>query len=199
MTGPGRFGVIGLTRNFRIGHNTLGTLILTTQQCRSRIQKTEMAFSICFKNEPNQYLDDDPTVPSAIGRIVADQLDEEFVSSLYEWNKETYQAQWLHSLKGFLGGDKKAVLITWYVNPKESSNLQWWALYRGDGDTVHIQNHLPWYCNFDRDFSAAEASSFLHDRTTSDEDGNALSEWNVSVVEIKNFFEQLKQQSAVSS
>jgi hypothetical protein len=82
-----------------------------------------MAFAICFKNEQNQYLDDDPMVPSAIGRIVAGQLDEEFVSSLYEWSKEAYQSQWLNSLERFLAGDQKAVLITWYVNPKESSNL----------------------------------------------------------------------------
>lgn len=158
-----------------------------------------MAFAICFKNEPNQYLDDDPTVPSAIGRIVAGKLDEEFVSSLYEWSKETYQSQWLHSLERFLGGEKKAVLITWYVNPKESSNLQWWALYRGEADTVHVQNHLPWYSNFDREFSATEADSFLHDRMTANQDGIALSEWSVSLLEIKDFFEQLKQQSAVSS
>jgi hypothetical protein len=158
-----------------------------------------MAFTICFRNEPNQYLDDDPTVPSAIGRIVAGELDEEFVSSLYEWSKETYQSQWLHSLERFLGGEKKAALITWYINPKKSSNLQWWALYRGEADTVHVQNHLPWYGNFNREFSAAEASSFLHDRMTANEDGIALSEWNVSLQEIKDFFEQLKLQPAVSS
>ena len=158
-----------------------------------------MAFAICFKNVPDQYLDDDPTVQSAIGRIVAGELDEEFVSSLYEWSKETYQSQWLHSLERFLGGEKKAALITWYVNPKESPNLQWWALYRGEADTVHVQNHLPWYSNFNREFAASEASSFLQDRMTLNEDGIALSEWNVSLQEIKDFFEQLKQQSGESA
>jgi hypothetical protein len=154
-----------------------------------------MTFAIRFKDEPNQYLDDDPTVPSAIGRIVAGDLEEEFVSSLYEWKKEDYQSQWLHSIERFLGGDGKAVLITWYVNPKESSNLQWYALYRGEADTVHVQNHLPWYSNFDREFSAAEASSFLQDRLTVNEDGIALSEWNLSLLEVKEFFEELKHQS----
>jgi hypothetical protein len=153
-----------------------------------------MAFMISFTDEPDEYLDDDPTVPSAIGRIVAGTLDEEFSSTLYEWDKQAYQSHWLHSLERFLAGDEKAVLITSYVNPREASNLQWWSLYRGDADIVHVQNHLPFYDQFDREFSVAEASSFLHDRTTVSEDGDVISEWDVPLADVKLFFEQIKQQ-----
>jgi hypothetical protein len=86
-----------------------------------------MAFRIGFTDEPDEYLDDDPTVPSAVGLITIGEFSENFVSSLYEWNKEAYESQWLQSLGRFLNGDEKAVLITWYVSQKESSNLQWWA------------------------------------------------------------------------
>ena len=146
-----------------------------------------MAFSIGFTGAPNQFLHDDPKIPSAIGQIVAGDLNEEFVSSLYEWTKEDYFDQWTSSLRLFLAGADKATLITFYVNSKESSNLEWWALYRGEGGIVHVQNHLPWYENFDREFSVSEAESFLQDRVTVNEDGNRLLEWDVPIADIESF------------
>jgi len=153
-----------------------------------------MAFMICFTDRPNEYLDDDPSVPSAVGRIVAGDLDESFVSSLYEWDRQAYQSHWRSSLDRFLNGDDKAVLITWYVNPGESSNLQWWALYRGKDDIVHVQNHLPFYDILDAEFCVENASSFLKDRETATTDGNPISEWDVSIREIELFVAQLNHQ-----
>src|SRR4029077_17316641 len=104
-----------------------------------------MSFSISFTGEPDQYLGDDPSVPYALGRIVAGGLDEGFASTLYEWSKGDYEAQWLRSLERLITGDMKVVLTTHYVNPAESPNLEWWALYRGEDDAVYVQNHMPWY------------------------------------------------------
>jgi hypothetical protein len=150
-----------------------------------------VAFSLRFTGEPNQFLHDDPSIPSAIGQIEAGDLKEEFISSLYEWTREDYIAQWASSLRRFLAGADRAVLITFYVNSKESSNLEWWPLYRGESGIVHVQNHLPWYENFDREFSVSEAESFLHDRMTVNEDGNRPSEWNVSLADIESFVSSL--------
>ena len=100
-----------------------------------------MSFSIYSTGEPDQNLGDDPNVPYAIGRIVAGGLDEGFASTLYEWSKRDYEAQWLRSLERLIAGDTKVALITQYVNPGESSNLEWWALYRGENDVVYVQNH----------------------------------------------------------
>ena len=157
-----------------------------------------MSFLICFTDEPDEYPGDDTTIPAAVGRIVAGELDEHFLSTLYEWDKRAYQSQWLSSLERFLGGDEKAVLITWYVNRTESTNLQWWALYRGQAGVVHVQNHLPFYDNLDSQFCVDQASSFLKDRITVDEDGNAVSEWDVPLIEIHLYFEQLTRQGANS-
>jgi len=41
-----------------------------------------MAFDICFTGDPDEYLDDDLTIPTAIGRITAGNLNEEFASSV---------------------------------------------------------------------------------------------------------------------
>ncbi len=153
---------------------------------------------ICFTGEPDEYLGDDPTIPFGVGRIVAGKLDENFVSNLYEWDKRDYESQWLSSLEQILNGDEKAVLLTWYVNPRESSNLEWWALYRGETGIVHVQNHLPFYDNLDPQFTVEHASISLRDRITVNEDGNTLSEWDVPIKEIELFVEQLKQKGVDS-
>lgn len=55
-------------------------------------------------------------------------------------------------------GSTKVALITQYVNPSDSSNLEWWALYRGEDDMVYVQNHLRFYDRLGSDFSVADAS-----------------------------------------
>jgi hypothetical protein len=146
-----------------------------------------MTFSIRFTGAPDEHLDDDPNIPSAIGRIVAGELDEEFVSSLYEWNREAYERQWNDSLRQFVDGSDRAVLITWYVNPAESSNLQWWALYRVD-DFVYIQNRLPWYRDLAKTFSIADAQKYLPDRQTISEYRASISEWVVPFRDVARFY-----------
>ena len=159
-----------------------------------------MAFSICFTGEPDQHLGDDPNESYALGRIVAGALDEGFASALYEWSKRDYEVQWLDSLRRLIAGDKKVVLITQYVNPAHSSHLEWWALYRGEDDMVYVQNHLRFYDQFGSNFSVADANRFLAERTTLNEEGNRISEWEVPFAEIALFVDRIKwQRSGTSS
>jgi len=72
-----------------------------------------MSFSICFTDDPAEFLDDDPKVPSAVGLITIGEFVENFVSSLYEWRKEKYERQWRDSLQQFVNGADRASLITW--------------------------------------------------------------------------------------
>ena len=134
-----------------------------------------------------------------MGRIVAGELDEGFASTLYEWSKRDYEAHWLQSLERLINGDTKIVLMTQYLDPAESLNLVWWALYRGEGDMVYVQNHLQFCDQLGKGFSVAEASKFLEDRITVDEDGNRISEWVVPFSEIRLFVDQMKQQKRGTS
>ena len=158
-----------------------------------------MSFSISFTGEPDQYLGDDPSVPFAMGRIVAGGLDEGFASTLYEWSKRDYEVQWLRSLERFINGDKKTVLITQYLEPAESSNLEWWALYRGDDDLVYVQNQLRFCDQLGKGFTVAEANKFLGERITVNEDGNRISEWEVPFSEIRLFVDKMRQQKRGTS
>ena len=153
-----------------------------------------MSFSICFTGEPDQYLGDDSSVPYAIGRIVAGSLNEGFASTLYEWRKHDYEAQWLRSLERLIAGETKVALITHYVNPVESSNLEWWALYRGEDGVVYVQNHLRFYDQFGSDFSVNDTNRFLQERITVNEEGNRISEWEVPLAEIKQFVQRMNQE-----
>ncbi len=152
-----------------------------------------MAFSIRFTNDPDEYPNEDST-PWAVGRITAGDLDETFLSSLYEWDRRAYEAQWLQSLERLIKSEDRAVLIASYANPSESHNIHWWALYRGEPGVVHIQDHMPSYDQFDREFRIDKASTFLGDRVTVNEEGNSVSEWNVSMKEIELFLAQMKQE-----
>ena len=158
-----------------------------------------MSFSICFTGEPDQYLGDDPSVPFAMGRIVAGELDEGFASTLYEWSKRDYEVHWLQSLERLINGDTKIVLMTQYLDPAESLNLEWWALYRGEDDVVYVQNQLRFCDQLGKGFSVAEASKFLGERITVNEDGNRISEWEVPLSEIRLYVDQMKQQKRGTS
>src|ERR1035438_1957389 len=55
-----------------------------------------MSFSISFLDEPVIYDESDRT---AAGRLVIGDWEEVFVSSLFHWSKEDYEAQWLNAIK----------------------------------------------------------------------------------------------------
>lgn len=57
---------------------------------------------------------------------------------------------------------------------------------------VHIQDHMPWYSDFEREFSVGEAAKFLHDRITTSEEGHQISEWDVPLTDIEAFVQNLE-------
>ena len=151
-----------------------------------------MAFIIDFTDDPDEYPGEDQSVPAAVGLLVLGNWHESFLSTLGEWNRQTYRSQWMQSLERFIKGASKEVLITEYLSPGVASHLVWWALFRGEGDRVYVQNHIVFYDRLDRGFVVEEASSFLADRKTVDEEGNTLSEWQVSLREVEFFFHRVQ-------
>jgi CdiI N-terminal domain len=88
-----------------------------------------MAFSIGFLDEPPSYRYDDPATPQARGILILGEAKEYFGSSLYEWSKRDYKAQWRHAIKTLLDGKDRAALITEYLGPKAATHLEWWPMY----------------------------------------------------------------------
>ena len=114
---------------------------------RTTEMETRPPFSISFLDQPLEYLGDGPDDPLR-DRFNRDRdHKEEFASSLYEWKQIDYEssgdAPSLHCSKEEI----KSRLWVYYVNPNDSDNFEWWPMYNL-GDSVALQDHMPWYDHF---------------------------------------------------
>jgi len=145
-----------------------------------------MAFSIAFQDEPLCYPYDDPSTAAATGLIVLGDWREDFLASLYQWSKEDYERQWRFAIRSFLEGEKKSALITEFLPPEVASHLVWWPMYLV-GETVFVQNHLLVYDQLSLPFSLESVFSCVPERRTVSEEGQKISEWAVSLSDIRTF------------
>jgi hypothetical protein len=149
-----------------------------------------VSFSIVFSDGPLEYLDDDPSIPSAIGLLTIGDFREDFAASLYLWSKEDYESQWRDAIGSLLEGRDRAALIVEYVGPEAAGKLEWWPMYVVR-ETVFFQNHLLFYDQLSQPFSIHDPYASLRDRRTINEDGDHISEWSVSFSEIEKFARSL--------
>jgi hypothetical protein len=145
-----------------------------------------MAFSISFLKVPPELPYGDATTKAARGLIVLGDFKEEFLSNLREWTQSEYREQWARSIRSLLEGEVKAVLMTTFSSPTVASHLEWWALYR-EGEHVFAQNQLLFYDDVEGEFDTDSAVEFLRDRQTVNEEGLPISEWSVSMDDLRAF------------
>lgn len=145
-----------------------------------------MAFSIGFLDEPPSYPYDDPATPQARGILILGEAKEYFGSSLHQWSKRDYEAQWRHAIKTLLDGKDRAALITEYLGPEVATHLEWWPMYVA-GNAVFIQDQLLLYDQLAEPFSAEDAFSFLRERRTTNNEGKKISEWVIGMPELEEF------------
>ena len=149
-----------------------------------------MPFSIQFLDEPLLYPFDDAKTPCAPGLLVMGESKEGFCSSLYEWSKQQYESQWQRAIHVLLNESPKAALIVEYIGPDAASHLEWWAMYR-EGETVYLQDQLLFYSHLKEPFSLDAPFASLRDRETINTEGRQISEWSVSLSEIKQFADMI--------
>jgi hypothetical protein len=145
-----------------------------------------MSFSIKFTNESLLYPFEDVKTPAASGVLIMGDSKEGFVSSLYQWSKQQYETQWKQAVRILLEGNSKAALIIEYLSPDVASHIEWWAMYR-EGETVYLQNHLLFYGQLEKPFSIENPFESLRDRKTISQEGQQISEWSVSILDIEQF------------
>jgi hypothetical protein len=141
-----------------------------------------LAFSIAFLDESVIYEEDGPT---ASGRLLIGDWEEIFVSSLFFWRKEDYEAQWLNAIRLLLSGKDKATLIVEHLGP-EAGRLRWWPIYRVE-NTIYFREQILFFDKLKQPFSLENAFLFVEDRRTTNEDGHVISEWDVSLSEVRDF------------
>jgi hypothetical protein len=145
-----------------------------------------MTFSIGFIDAPPEYPYEDASAKATRGLIVLGDSTEDFLSNLREWTESQYREQWARSIRSLVEGKRKAVLITTFSSPTVASHLEWWALYRL-GERVFAQNQLVFFDNLKSEFDAHRAVEFLRDRQTENEEGLPISEWSVSMDDLRAF------------
>jgi hypothetical protein len=123
----------------------------------------------------------------AVGRIVVREFAEGFPMDLTYWGVGQYCASWLKALR-FLEGEDDATscLISSITDPENSNLIFCWPLYRS-GDIVYVQNSIIFIEDLDGGFVADEPWRFVEPRSTVDEDGREISEWQTTVDEVRDF------------
>lgn len=149
-------------------------------------------FSIGFTDEALEYPYDDTSIPASPGRLVLGASTEDFLANLSLWSKSDYESHWTRELKALVEGSAKVALVVSYNDPKASSNMEIWRVYR-DGELAHFQNQLPFYCDLPYDFEISKMSQYIQDRVVITAEGNRFSEWAVAIRDIESFIPRVRR------
>jgi hypothetical protein len=126
----------------------------------------------------------------ALGSLKIGYFSEDFRSSLSYWDRNKYLSQWREALKRLLNGERCSALVTTMYDPKNANFIFWWVMYL-IGDDVHMQNHVLFLDELERQFDESELYSFIPEREEQTEEGQPISEWVVKISAIKGFVDSL--------
>ncbi|WP_380181013.1 hypothetical protein [Kalamiella sp. sgz302252] len=122
--------------------------------------------------------------------IVINDFEESLYLPLSYWNLNDYKQAWLNSLlEGLSNKDHAALAVSMY-NPTQVNFIFTWALYFG-GDKVYVQNNVL-FLEGDKIFIPENINKFIEPRTTHNEDGMKISEWNTDLESVIDFYHSLK-------
>jgi hypothetical protein len=129
---------------------------------------------------------DDGDANAVYGKLKIAGYSETFIASLAYWTHEQYERHWMIALDRIVSAEGRSALITSFVEPRTEGFLLWWPLYR-DGDLVYIQNHILFFDQLSKPFSAEHFWESVGQRQiiTPDE-GIPISEWKTTVSDLRD-------------
>lgn len=119
-----------------------------------------------------------------LGKLSIDSFTEEFHSSISYWDRDKYLSQWKEGLNNIVYGNSKSAIITTMYDPITANFIFCWVMYLV-GNDVFIQNHVLFMEDLKEPFDERKFAMYVPDRETVNEDGDAISEWRVSVEDIR--------------
>src|SRR5260221_459679 len=138
-----------------------------------------MMFDIDFlpaaSNEPSN-----PARDTRDGRIVVGSFTERFIASLAFWQEHQYVSHWTDQIERVVAGSATAALITSMYDPLKANFITWWPIYR-IGDLGYIRNQLLFLDRLDTPFDPTIAHEYVRERQIVSDDGQKISEWQVSI------------------
>jgi CdiI N-terminal domain len=142
-------------------------------------------FSIAFTGFDEQ----DPLV--ATGELRLGENHERFESVLGFWGVDDYRQSWTAGLQRLLAGESTSCLATSVSEPSNANFVEVWPLYRQGAD-VFVQNSLLFLDQLPREFDPGAPWQSVAPRSVVDEDGEPISEWRISLDDIRAFLESGK-------
>lgn len=122
----------------------------------------------------------------AVGRVTVGEFEERFPMSLTYWGARQYEGSWARSMRVLVEGadDARSCLVSSITDPVNSNFVFCWPLYRS-GSTVYVQNSIIFLDELEEEFSPDEPWRFVEARSTVDEDGQEISEWQTTIAAVR--------------
>jgi hypothetical protein len=117
------------------------------------------------------------------GRITLDDYAEDFLASVGPWQRGDYERQWIEAARRLLSGVGRAGFFT-------DAFRFWWTTWR-EGERVYVHEELLVGGRLSgvTDFTTAPYA-LVQDRATHTEEGQPISEWEVSASAVREFVER---------
>ncbi len=119
--------------------------------------------------------------------IVIGSFSEQFTIPIGFWTKKDYINQWCAAAESLLNEPFEAstALLTSMYEPQSVNFLFSWILYKTD-KTIYVQNSI---LNLDgaQKFELENLNSYIPDRETETDEGQKISEWEISQDDLKGF------------
>lgn len=132
--------------------------------------------------------------PYYFGQIKGRGLDDYFRAPATFWNRDQYYSSWLAAFE-----DRERlsrfVIVTSMYHPIHANFIEGWVFYIQE-QNVFLQNHLFLLKNYPRK-KHPNFNDMPGPRQVVDEDGGKLSEWVLSLREVEEFFDALKEKRSL--
>lgn len=130
--------------------------------------------------------EEDPLVVNGELKLGDDR--EYFQSILGFWGVDDYLQSWTEGLQRLLAGASISCLATSVIDPSNANFVEVWPLYREQSD-VYVQNRLLFLDQLSHEFDPSEPWNSVDPRSVVNEDGQRISEWRVSLSDVREFLE----------
>ncbi|MEN4791128.1 hypothetical protein ABEG93_09670 [Pantoea agglomerans] len=142
-------------------------------------------FGILSKGTPVNM--DDELVQPAL--IFIDEFKESLHLPLSYWNLIDYKKSWLKSLEEGLSSKTHSALAVSMYDPTQTNFIFTWVLYF-EGNDVYVHNNVI-FLDECQGFTPESINKFVEPRTTHDEDGIKISEWNTDLKSVLDFYHSI--------
>ncbi|MET7549685.1 hypothetical protein ABZS94_28600 [Streptomyces sp. NPDC005500] len=129
----------------------------------------------------------------AIGQIEIGEFSENFPMALSYWNGGEYRESWELAIRLLVEGEiETSCLVASIGEPTTANFISCWPLYRRE-EKVFVQNSLIFTNELDEPFDPNQPWLSVEPRTTVDEDGLRISEWETTVSDLREFLQNISR------